>query len=193
MALIKAVLPFLAIPLVIWAYVAGREGISAILVGGVLLSMFVPDFVHGSTQEKSGPYRSSSGNWLFARVRLLSGLPARLSALRYVLVGVLLIGLGAVETSHRGWAQALFTEGSGWGWTLLLVGVLLALTAIVRATPSPAEDSSREHGLGRTIPFVLSGGLLVIAVVLIVVGWCEIVSPSSISDWIRELNPLAGT
>ena len=193
-AVIKAALPFLAIPVIIGAYVAGRAGVSGLLVGAVLLSMAVPDLVRGSTLEKSDAYRSSSGNWLFARSRTLSGLPARLSASRYVLVGLLLAVGGAVETLHSGRIQAWFEAGSGWGWMLVVLGVLFAATAVVRATPGlpPGRDTTRWPRLGRAIALILSGGLLLFAIVLILLGWCELVAPGSIADAIRKLNPLGG-
>ena len=187
--LMIAIAPFVAIPAAIAAYVVGRAGVMAVLIGLMIVSVYLSSFVTGTAMRRTGLIPGVETNSAFFRRNVpLDGGWARLSAGRYLIAaGVLIVG-GLVETFSPGWAAALYSDGSGWAWTLILVGSLLAMTAIVAV--APARDPEPTPMWGKVVSFVANGVGFIISAALVAAGIVELVSPGTIGDAIRDINPL---
>lgn len=187
--LVKAIAPFVAIPVAIAVYVLGRPGATALLIGLMFASVHVSGFISGTAMRRTGMIPGVATNSaFFERNVTLGGAWARLSNGRYLIAASVLIVGGLVETISPGWAANLYTGGSGWAWTLILVGALLAMTAVVAL--APARDPVPIPMWGKVVSFVANGVGFVISIALVAAGVVELISPESIGDTIRYLNPL---
>lgn len=187
--LIRAIAPFVAIPVAIAAYVVGRPGVTAVLVGLMVGFVHLSGFVSGTAMRRTGMIPGVATNSAFFRRNVtLDGGWARLSTGRYLFAaGVLVVG-GLIETIRPGWAEGFYVDGSGWAWTLILVGSLLAMTAVVGV--APARDRLPTPMWGKVLSFVANGVGFIVSAALVVAGIVEVVSPGTIPDTIRDLNPL---
>lgn len=187
--LIRAIAPFVAIPLAIAAYVVRRPGITVALVGLMFASVHLSSFMSGTAMRRTGMIPGVETNSAFFKRNVpLDGVWARLSAGRYLIAATVLVVGGLVETFSPGWVADLYTGGSGWAWTLILVGSLLAMTAIVGV--APARDPVPTPTWGKVVSFVANGVGFVVSAALVIAGIVELAAPGTIRDAISDLNPL---
>lgn len=187
--LVKALLPFAAIPVAIATYVAGLPGLTAVVLGAVVVGRFIPDFMRGNA-ERHRPVPSSSGVLYEVRSHL-EGWSARLSTGRYLLVALIMIGGGLLETASPGWAERFYRKGHGWPWTVSLAGALLAATSIVQlARGTPATGYKRAPLAIRLVVWLVYAVGFALGVALLVGGVVELAEPGTVRDWIGDHNPL---